>query len=118
MAANPALRPVEVRVKSVDKLFETIVFVSGPITLATAVPLRNKILDLIPQYRRIVLDLSNVDYVDCSGLGILVAAYTHAKGNHCEVEIANPKPRLWHRLRNWLGEVFEGHEEMLGMTPD
>jgi hypothetical protein len=34
------------------------------------------------------------------------------------LRIDSSRPRLWIRLRNWLDSIFEGHEELLGMTPD
>jgi anti-sigma B factor antagonist len=118
MAAHPVLSCVEAKLESNSIMFETVVRASGRITSETAVSLKRKILDLIPSYRRIVLDLSNVDYIDSCGVGMLLAAHTHAKGSNCELEISNPRPRLRDRLRNWFCSVFEGHEEMLGMTPD
>jgi len=65
---------------------------------------QREIRDLIPESRnpiaaiahRIVLDLSNVAYVDSSGLGALWGAWTAArdKGGPCDLEIANLNPRV------------------------
>jgi anti-anti-sigma factor len=45
----------------------------GKLTLEHAPQLRNKIRTLMPDEKRIVLDLKEVPFMDSSGLGILVA---------------------------------------------
>ncbi len=41
--------------------------------------LRETVKKLIPQNKRILLNLSNVTYIDSGGLGTLVALYTSAR---------------------------------------
>ncbi len=59
----------------------TVVELSGRITLGEgSVQLRDTIRDLIAKgQRHILLDLGEVNYIDSSGLGELVSAYTTAK---------------------------------------
>jgi len=60
-----------------------------------------------------------VDYIDSAGLGALVSIYMHARRAGCDLEIANPKQRIRDLFsRSRLSSVFEGHEDLLGMTPD
>jgi anti-sigma B factor antagonist len=74
---------------------------------------------LIPEADRIILDLTDVSYLDSSGLGALVSVYLSAKRQHCDLRLANLNQRLKELFRlTRLAKVFEGHEEMLGMTPD
>ena len=116
MAANPVVNvAAELRLVSKDKPSEITVRPMGLITSTTCLAMER---DLVPKFQRIVLDLSNIDHIDHSALGAVVSLYLHAKKTNCDLVIENPKPRLGRRLRNWLDEVFEGHEELLGMTPD
>jgi anti-anti-sigma factor len=75
--------------------------------------------NLIPETKRVVLDLTDVSYMDSSGLGAIVGIYLPAKRHQRELKLINLNQRLKElfRIMN-LAKVFEGHEEMLGMTPD
>lgn len=51
---------------------------------------RSKIKELLAQGdKRLVLDLRNVSYIDSSGLGTLVAAYTSARNEGGDIRLAN-----------------------------
>jgi anti-sigma B factor antagonist len=118
MAANP-IRPIELSIETEKTDSGTTVRAIGRITLSTSTTLENALRNVIPQNKRVVLDLTRVDYIDSSGLGALVSAYMHARRADCDLEIANPKPRIRDLFtRSKLGSVFEGHEDLLGMTPD
>lgn len=119
MAANPVIRAPELNLQTEKSVSETTVRAVGRITSKTSAALENALRNVIPQSRKVVLDLTGVEYIDSAGLGALVSVYMHARRANCDLEIANPKPRirdLFSRTR--LGSVFEGHEDLLGMTPD
>jgi len=118
MAANPVVPFAELRLESRSKMTEAAIRATGRLTLATSPALERTVRDLIPKFKRIVLDLSNVRYIDCSGVGALANVYLQARKANCELEIDNPKPRLRDRLRDWMESALAGHEEYLGMTPD
>jgi anti-sigma B factor antagonist len=112
MAANPFIRPTELRLEPERRESETTVRATGRITSATSLTLENTLRDLISDNKRVILDLTNVDYIDSSGLGALVAVYMHATRANCELEIANPKARIKDLFgRSGLGSVFKGHGE-------
>jgi anti-anti-sigma factor len=117
MAANPAISIAEARFEPNSKL-QVRVRAKGRINSDAGVALERSLRDLMPKYKRIVLDLSEADYIESSGLDALVRICLRAKNSECVLEIANPKPRLQDLLRTWLHSVFAGHEELLGMTPD
>jgi anti-sigma B factor antagonist len=62
---------------------------SGRITLGEgSVQLRDAIRDLIAKgQRRILLDLGDVNYIDSSGLGELVSAFTSAKNQGASLKL-------------------------------
>jgi anti-anti-sigma factor len=81
--------------------------------------LQSTVRDLIPGSERLVLDLTDVSYLDSSGLGALVGLYLSAKRQHCDLRLINLSQRLKELFRiTRMAFIFEGHEDMLGMTPD
>jgi len=63
--------------------------------------------DVIPEKKDIVLDLSEVSYMDSSGLGALVAVWVSAKRGGCEVTLKSLSQRVKELLRlTSLDKVF------------
>jgi anti-sigma B factor antagonist len=54
---------------------------------------------LIPDCKRIVLDLTDLAYVDSTGMGTLVRLYVSAKSAGCSLELIN----IGKRVRELLG---------------
>src|ERR1700745_3888105 len=85
-----------------EKPNETIIHCKGKISAENLEVFEREIRDLMPESRdpiaaiayRIVLDLSNVTYVDSSGLGALLGIWTAARNKVCDIEIANLNPRV------------------------
>jgi anti-sigma B factor antagonist len=118
MAANPIPLP-ELNLKTARAPEETVVHCSGRITSTTSGTLQTAVRALIPDGKPIVLDLTNVNYMDSSGLGALVSVYLSAKRQHCRLKLVNVGPRLQQLFRlTKLASVFEGHDDFLGWTPD
>jgi anti-sigma B factor antagonist len=69
----------------------TILDLSGRITLGDgSVQLRDAIRDLISKGEKsILLSLGDVNYIDSSGLGELVSAFTTAKNQNADVKLLN-----------------------------
>ena len=67
----------------------TVLDLSGRITLGEgSVQLRDAIRDLIGKgQKKILLDLCDVNYIDSSGLGEMVSAYTTAKNQGAAVKL-------------------------------
>jgi anti-sigma B factor antagonist len=118
MAANPI--PIsELQLETVKTLEETFVRCSGRISSRTTEMLQSTVRSLIPGTKRVVLDLTDVSYMDSSGLGAVVSIYLSARRQQCELKLINLNQRLKDLFRiTKLAKIFEGHEDMLGMTPD
>ena len=43
---------------------------------------------------KVVLDLSDVDYISSAGIGALVAALMNAQQNHGDIVLIHPKPKV------------------------
>ena len=118
MAANPI--PIsELTLETVKAPGETIVRCTGKITSSTTAMLQSTVRGLIPETECVVLDLTDVSYMDSSGLGAIVGLYLSAKRQHCALKLINLNQRLKELFRlTKLASVFEGHDDFLGYTPD
>ncbi len=107
MAANPSV-PRLLQLSTEKGSEQITVRCVGRITSDTASDFQETIRGLIPETKRIVLDLTGVDYVDSSGLGALVSIYMHATRSESVVELANPKQRIRDLFKmTKLSSVFE-----------
>jgi anti-sigma B factor antagonist len=61
--------------------------------------LYTKVSELIPDNKRIVLDLTDLTFMDSTGLGTLVRLYVAARSTGCNLELTN----LGKRIRELLG---------------
>jgi anti-anti-sigma factor len=88
--------------------FITTVVCHGKVVSETAGQLKEVVKPLIPLGGHIVLDLTDVSYVDSSGLGSLVGLKVSAlKEGYCKLELANLTPRVKELLRlSNLAQLF------------
>jgi anti-sigma B factor antagonist len=61
--------------------------------------LYSRVRPMIPECKRIVLDLCHLTYMDSMGLGTLVSLYTSARASGCEMELVH----IGKRVRELLG---------------
>ena len=118
MAANP-IPNSELTMETTKHPEETFIRCTGRIVSATSHDLQNTVRSAIPGTQRVVLDLTDVSYMDSSGLGAVVSIYLTARRQQCELKLINLNQRLKELFRlTKLAAIFEGHDDMLGMTPD
>ena len=78
----------------------TTVVCHGRVVSETGAQLKEAVKPLIPLGGHIVLDLSDVSYMDSSGLGTLVGLKVSAlKEGYCKLELHNLSPRVKELLR-------------------
>ncbi|MDA8354402.1 MAG: anti-sigma factor antagonist [Firmicutes bacterium] len=68
--------------------------VSGEVDAYTAPQLREKLMPLCKENREIYLDLSRVDYMDSTGLGVLIGAYKQLRSGGGRLVLTGMSPRL------------------------
>lgn len=50
--------------------------------------------ELMPNHKRVILDLTALAHVDSTGLGTLVRLYVHSRSAGCSLELINLGPRV------------------------
>ena len=86
---SPEFMPLEIGIREVSHV--TILDVKGRIVLGDEThQLRVAVRDLIEQgKKKIILNLAEVDYIDSSGVGELVGAFTAVRGSGGELKLLN-----------------------------
>jgi anti-sigma B factor antagonist len=102
-----------------DRIYEkdgvTVLELKGTITLGGGdVTMRDRIKELLGQDRKkIVIDLGEVSFMDSTGLGELVAAYTTARHQQATLKLANLTKKIKDLLSiTQLAAVFETYESL------
>lgn len=73
----------------------TVVAVRGEVDLATAPTLKNRLLELVADgTTEIVVDLSNTDFLDSTGLGAVVAAYKRVRAHEGHLRLVATSARV------------------------
>ncbi len=103
---------LSISIRDVDGV--KVVDLSGRITLGEASgKLRDDVRGMLQDgATKVVLNLASVSYIDSSGLGELVSAYTTARGQGCTVKLLNVQTKVQDLLTvTKLYTVFESHTD-------
>lgn len=112
MTQDAAARAQELTFETTQTAEETTVVCAGKIISETSALLVDTIQPLIPGSKRITLDLTNVSYVDSSGMGALVKLWISTKRADCEFRVINLNERIKDLLRiSNLSKILEGDQE-------
>jgi anti-sigma B factor antagonist len=96
-----------------------VVRVAGDVDIDTAGRLREAVVDLLDRDNRaLVVDVSGVDFIDSTGLGVLVAALKETQSRQGTLELICTQPRMLSLLRlTGLDEAFVVHQaDIAGQT--
>jgi anti-anti-sigma factor len=78
------------------------------LTSDVAAEFKQEVRALVPQTKRIVLDLNDVGFMDSSGLGAIIGVYVTAKKTNCGVQLINLSTKAQELLKMTnLMSVFE-----------
>ncbi len=72
----------------------TVVLCTGKLTAGLTSILRDEVKSLIPQSKKIILDLTGLTQMDSMGLGTIVALYVSAKTSGTTIILINLSPRI------------------------
>jgi anti-sigma B factor antagonist len=72
----------------------TVIQCTGKLTSGLTSVLRDEVKGLIPQSKKIVLDLTSLTQMDSMGLGTIVGLYVSAKASGCTLILINLSPRI------------------------
>ena len=82
------------RVHSYFRDDATMVECHGKLTAENAPLLKSQVREMIPNHKRIILDLKEVPLMDSSGLGTIVGLYVSARTRRCALELMNANPQI------------------------
>jgi len=88
MAQTPSANP-ELKLETVTTSEETLIRCIGKLTYTSCEVLRSTVHGLLPQTKRLVLDLKDMTYLDSFGLGVLVGVYLSARRQDCKLRLIN-----------------------------
>ena len=100
MSANPPIirtSRFKIRIQSTAGSIQ--VNCTGKLTAEVAAEFKQEVRALIPQTKRVVLDLNDVGFIDSSGLGAIIGVYVTARKASCDLQLIN----LSKQVRDLLG---------------
>ena len=88
--------------------------VSGEVDVATAPRLRERLVDLVTEgNHRLLVDLENVDFLDSTGLGVLVGALKRVRTHDGDLALVCTQPRILKVFEiTGLTKVFAIHKSV------
>jgi anti-sigma B factor antagonist len=98
MSAHPVNWPTPLRVRVTGTSKERVVICSGRLTAEVTATFKEEVKRLLPVSHCVVLDLSELNYMDSSGLGAIVGLYVSAKSANCELRLINLGKRVYELL--------------------
>jgi anti-sigma B factor antagonist len=96
----------------------TVLEVGGEVDVYTAPRLRERLTDMIGSgHKHIVADLGRVDFLDSTGLGVLVGAHRRLGSSDGSLRLVCPHERLLKIFRiTGLDKVFDIHDSVDNAT--
>ena len=112
-SAAPA---IELRLETESKgPGQVLVRCSGRMISNTTPTLQATVKPLIQENKLVVLDLTNVSFMDSSGLGAVVGLWVTAKRNKCDLKMIKLNDRIKELLKmSHLSQMLEGDQEYFG----
>ena len=78
-----------------DREGTAVVALEGEVDLYTSPQLREKVIELVDAgCRHVIVDLEKVEFIDSTGLGVLVACLNRLRGNGGDLSLVCTVPRI------------------------
>jgi len=119
MSAGPVDAPVPpLSLRTYPEGDGMVVLCTGQLTAGVTSILRDEVKSLIPQTKKIVLDLTGLTKMDSLGLGTIVGLYVSAKASGVKLILINLSPRIrdLFRMTN-VWSVLEVYGEQIIRMP-
>lgn len=114
MTPESAAPAQELKLETEKNPDAVVVRCAGRIVSSTSPLLRNTVRLLVAENKRVVLDLTNVTYLDSSGLGTFVGLWVYAKKNDCDLKLIRLNERIKELLRVSNLGTLEGDQNYFG----
>ncbi len=113
MAAHPVPTPPQIFSIHLDSSSgDPVLKCSGRLTCETSELFRSEVKKLLSERKNIHVDLSDLHFMDSSGLGTILSSYVSAKSAGCELKLDNPSKNVRDLLKmTHLASVFESYGE-------
>lgn len=107
---------MELSLETILREGHAVVAVSGEVDVYTAPRLRDSFTDLVADgHTRVVVDLTNVDFMDSTGLGVLVGGLKKVRARGGSLELVCTQERLLKIFQiTGLAKVFVIHDSVEG----
>ena len=105
---------VELKISSRSQGNVAVVTVGGEVDLYTAPQLRDELVGALKDgARRLVIDMSRVEFCDSTGISVLLSAMKRSRDKDGDLELVAPKPAVTKVLEvTGLDEVFTIHPDL------
>ena len=92
----------------------TVLAVKGEVDVYTAPRLREKLVELVSQDKlQVIVDLEGVDFLDSTGLGVLVGGLKRLRSHDGDLGLVCSQPRVLKVFEiTGLTKVFEIHDSL------
>jgi anti-sigma B factor antagonist len=114
MTSGSAASAQDLKLEIEKKPDAVMVRCAGRIVSSTTPYLQETVRPLITENKRVVLDLTDVSYLDSSGLGSIVGLWVNAKKNHCDLKLIRLNDRIKELLHISNLGTLEGDETYFG----
>lgn len=85
-----------------------VVLPSGDIDIVTSPDFKEVVLDMFKDSNEILIDGENLEYMDSTGLGVLISLLKKTRSNNSKISLTNLKPNIYKLFDiTGLTNVFE-----------
>lgn len=86
---------MNLEIKKKRKGHQEIIFLHGELDVYTASRLKEVLIPLVElENNDVIVDLSGLEYMDSTGLGVFIGAYKQSKAHHGKLQLRNANKRV------------------------